>query len=124
MMGVEREFGFGTVLTANYVANRGLKLIANYLGNVPDRLTGVAPVPAFARFLVVNPIDASSYESLQLSLNKRFSRGVLFNVNYTYSSNTSFGAGDVAAYEVSYLTQPNNPRADLGPTPFPAEYLQ
>jgi hypothetical protein len=123
MMGVERELGFGTVFTANYVANRGLKLIANYLGNPPDRLTGVAPDPTFARFLVVNPIDASSYESLQTNLSKRFSRGLLLNVNYTYSSNTSFGAGDVAAYEVSYLTQPNNPRADLGPTPFSQPHI-
>lgn len=118
MIGVERELGFGTVVTANYVANRGLKLIANYLGNVPDRLTGIAPDPTFARFLVVNPIDASSYQSLQTNVHKRFSRGLLFSVNYTYSSNMSFGAGDVAAYQVRYLTQPTNPRADLGPTPF------
>ncbi|HLJ17891.1 MAG TPA: TonB-dependent receptor [Bryobacteraceae bacterium] len=123
MIGVEHELGFETVLTASYVANRGLKLIANYLGNVPDRLTGVAPDPTFARFLVVNPIDASTYESFQTNLRKRFSRGLLFNVNYTYSSNRSFGAGDVAAYQVRYLTQPNNPRADLGPTPFSQPHI-
>jgi hypothetical protein len=117
-IGVEHEFGFGVVLTTSYVANRGLKLIANYLGNAPDRMTGVAPDPTFGQFLVVDPIDASSYESLQTNLSKRFSNGLVFNVNYTYSSNKSLGAGDVAAYQVSYLTQPNNPRADLGPTPF------
>jgi outer membrane receptor protein involved in Fe transport len=123
MVGVEHEFGFGVVATANYVANRALKLIANYFGNAPDRLTGVAPDPTFGQFLVVNPIDASSYESLQTNLSKRFSNGLVFNVNYTYSSNTSFGAGDVAAYQVSYLTQPNNPRADLGPTPFSQPHI-
>jgi len=123
MVGVEHEFGFGIAATANYVANRGLKLIANYLGNAPDRITGVAPNPRMAGFLVVNPIDASSYESLQTSLSKRFSNGLLFNVNYTYSSNMSFGAGDVAAYQVSFLTQPNNPRADLGPTPFSQPHI-
>ena len=118
MMGVEHEFGFGVVATANYVANRGLKLIADYWGNAPNRMTGVAPDPTFGQFIVVNPIDASSYESLQTNVSKRFSNGLVFNVNYTYSSNRSFGAGDVSAYQVRYFTQPNNPRADLGPTPF------
>ena len=118
MMGVEQELGFGTAFTLSYVANRGLKLISNYIGNGPNRLTGAAVDPTLATFLVVNPTDASSYESLQTNLSKRFSNGLTFNVSYTWSSNRSFSAGDVAAYEVRYLTQPNNPRADLGPTPY------
>src|SRR5262249_42644035 len=87
MMGIERELGFGMVLTSNYVGNRGLKMTLNYYGNLPDRITGLAADPIYARFELSVPVDSSSYESWQTTLTKRFSRGLTFSVNYTYSSN-------------------------------------
>jgi hypothetical protein len=122
MLGLERELGFGTVLSAAYVANRGLKMMAMWNGNLPDRVTGVQPDPTFARFLLCDPIDASSYESLQTSLIKRFSSGLMFNVNYSYSTNTSFAAGD-ATNEWTTYTIPDNIRGDLGPTPFSQPHM-
>lgn len=118
MMGIERDLGFGTTLDVNYVANRGLKMVMNYYGNLPDRLTGLPPDPTFARFLLSVPIDASSYESLQASLNKRFSDGLMFGIHYTYSSNTAYCAGDAVNWGTCEPQDPNNLRADLGPTPF------
>ena len=118
MLGVEREIGFGIILTANYVANRGLKMTMNYYGNLPNRTTGLAADPTYARFLLSVPIDASSYESLQTSLSKRFSRGLMFGINYTYSSNRALCVGDATNWGNCIPQDSTNFRADIGPTNF------
>jgi hypothetical protein len=118
MFGVERELGYGIVLTVNYVGNRGLKMTMNYYGNLPDRITGLAADPNYARFLLSVPVDASTYEGLQTSVSKRFSGGLMFNVNYTYSSNRAICVGDATNWGNCYPQDLNNFRADIGPTNF------
>jgi hypothetical protein len=118
MMGIEHELGLGLVLTANYVGNRGLKMTLNYYGNLPDRLTGLAADPIYARFELSVPVDGSTYKSLQTTLTKRFSRGLTFSVNYTYSSNRTLCSGDATNWGLCQPQDLTNFRADIGPSPF------
>lgn len=116
MIGVERELGFGTALSVGYVGNRVLKMPLNLRENLPDRLTGLPPDPTFSSFTLDTPLDASTYHSLQVSFNKRFSHGLLFGINYTRATNTSFG--DASVVGGGAPQDSNNIRADLGPTPY------
>jgi hypothetical protein len=118
MIGVERELGFGTTLSVDYVGNRGLKMNMNYYQNLPDRLTGIAPDPTFARFILMDATDSSSYNSLQVSFKKRFSHGLAFSVNYTYSKNVAYCLGDATNWGTCIPQDSTNLRADLGPTNF------
>jgi len=118
MLGVERELPFGMMLAVNYVGNRGLKMTMNWNGNLPDRITGLAADPKYARFQLSVPVDSSTYESLQTSLTKRFSRGLMFNINYTYSSNRAICLGDATNWGTCSPQDPTNFRVDIGPTQF------
>jgi hypothetical protein len=118
MFGVERELPFGMMATINYVGNRGLKMVMNWNGNLPDRITGLAADPKYARFQLSVPVDSSTYEGLQTSLTKRFSRGLMFSVNYTYSSNRALCLGDATNWGTCSPQDPTNFRADIGPTQF------
>lgn len=116
MMEVQRELGYGTVLSMGYNGNRGLKLIMAPVANLPNRLTGIAPDPNFSQFTVVAPWDESSYNALQVKLRKRFSHGLSFGAYYTYAKGTAYCGGDVV--RTCTPQQFNNFRADLGPTDF------
>ena len=115
-IGIQRELGHGMVLDTAYVGNHGLHLIMVRNLNLPDRLTGVAPNPAFGQFRYYDGSDSSHYNAWQTSLQKRFSSGLSFNVAYTWASNTSLGDDDL---QLNAVPQDNNNlRADHGPAPF------
>ncbi len=115
MLAIERELGRGMALSVSYVGNRGLNMITNETINLPNRLTGVAPDPTFAVFVLNRPLDASHYNSLQTSLTKRFAKGFMFGTHFTWASNMSYGAADVVGG--AKPQDNNNIRAELGPTP-------
>jgi hypothetical protein len=115
-IGIQREIGHGIVLDTAYVGNRGLHLNMVRNLNLPDRLTGVAPFPAFGQFRYYDGSDTSRYNGWQSSLQKRFSAGFSFTVAYAWASNTSLGDDDL---QLNAVPQDNNNlRADHGPTPF------
>jgi hypothetical protein len=115
MIGVERELGFGLALSVSYVGNHVSNMVLNERENLPDRLTGIAPDPTFSGFVLDTPVDESTYHSLQISLNKRFSHGLLFGVNYTHASDISLGGASVVGGGAPQDN--NNIQADRGPTP-------
>ena len=115
-LGIQRELGHGMVLDTAYVGNHGLHLVMVRNLNLPDRLTGVAPNPAFGQFRYYDGSDSSHYNAWQTSLQKRFSSGLSFNLAYTWASNTSLGDDDL---QLNAVPQDNNNlRADHGPAPF------
>ncbi len=90
----------GTVLTVGYVGELG-RHIGNQIPNL-DLPAPTGPVPAgtpppalvySARLPKVNTIDRfentgeSSYNSLQVSVERRVSKGLTANINYTYAHN-------------------------------------
>jgi hypothetical protein len=115
-IGIQRELGHGIALDTAYVGNRGLHLIMVRNLNLPDRLTGVAPNPAFGQFRYYDGSDNSHYNAWQTSVQKRFSSGLSFTGAYTWASNTSWGDNDL---QLNAVPQDNNNlAADRGPSPF------
>jgi hypothetical protein len=117
MIGVERQLPWGLAGSVNYVGTRGHNLNLMYIENLPDRTTGVAPNPLFGSFRLYTAGEHTTYNSLQMSLQKRMSQaGLLFGVYYTHASNYSLASGNLL------LENPpqdnNNVQADWGPTPY------
>ena len=88
-LAIQREMGHGIVLDTGYVGNRGLHLNMVRMLNLPDRLTGVSPSPAFGLFRYYDGSDSSRYNAWQTTLQKRYSSGFSFTMAHTWSSNTS-----------------------------------
>ncbi len=134
-IGVQYELMPDVVLDVAYVGNKGTKL--NGFRNLNQRAVitnadgsqaaGARPYPAFGDIQwMENRVD-SSYNSLQLRLEKRFTHGLTGNVSYTlgealsgapdHISTSSGGAG----IDTGVFREPqdgNNLRAEYGPSEF------
>ena len=96
---LQKEFG-GTVLTAGYVAELGRHIqdqIPNLdlpaptgpvaAGTAPPPLVYVAKLPKVTTINYFGDFGVSSYNSLQVTVERRISHGLTANVNYTYAHN-------------------------------------
>jgi len=94
-LNVQREVGWNSVLSLNYVGNHGVyEAIQNGGLNgfaSPAALPGfvglpaTAPNPALGVVTQVQSIGTSNYNGLVVSLQHRFNRGLEFQANYTWS---------------------------------------
>jgi Carboxypeptidase regulatory-like domain/TonB dependent receptor-like, beta-barrel len=101
---IQRQLGSDMILTVGYAASHGVRLpsvsdVNNYPGqDVGGRLVFPTPkvdVPCdgsrcrpnlnFDRMRIRHPMANSYYNSLQISAQKRMSRGLQFNLAYTFS---------------------------------------
>jgi len=114
--GVQRQLAFGLVLDTAYVGNRGMHLNMTRNANLPDRVTGVIPDPAFGSYRYYDTSDASWYDSWQTSLSKTLSSGLNFGVNYNWAHNISYGDADLQLQNAPQDFF--NIRLDRGPTPY------
>jgi hypothetical protein len=117
-LSIQRDVGFNTVVEVAYVGNVGRHLIQQRnLNTIPYRARHVdvnpqnanptaptsaladnflRPFPGYGDITYVENSGSSNYNSLQTSLNRRFSRGIQFGVAYTWSKTMDFGSGDRA----------------------------
>jgi hypothetical protein len=94
-MGVQRELRSDMMLDVSYVGTRGLRLLVNSV-NLNQSVPGPGAQGPRRPYYSINPnlVNASyrtnagdsKYESLEVRFDKRFSRGLLFALSYTYSS--------------------------------------
>lgn len=104
---VQRELARDLVLEVGYVANKGTKLTELVFYNVPLPEPGPInprrPFPQWGAALSLDSFVTSSYQSLQMKVQKRFSRGLSFLASYTYSKSIDIsserGSGDRAGIE-------------------------
>ena len=92
---VQRQISTNTVFEIGYLSTLGHKLTApgsRSINQVDPRLIGpgnaqaLRPFPQFSDVRVIAPtIGNSNYHGLNLRLEKRMSRGLQFNANYTWS---------------------------------------
>ncbi len=94
---IERQFGAAFVAQASYVGNHGSNLSFPVdVNQVPGNLLpqsaanssnaqNLRPFPQFSSINGNNYNAISNYDALQLQLKKRFSRGLQFSFNYTWS---------------------------------------
>ena len=82
---IQRELPGGFVLTTAYVGTRGEHLFANQEYNPLDPNTGIRLNPLLGDVLVRDNAGDSFYHSGQLTLDRKFSHGLLLRGAYTYS---------------------------------------
>jgi hypothetical protein len=110
--GVQRDIGFGTVLDAAYVGSFGrhlsevVQLNTSPLGsnllpqntnpqtNTPLNDNYFRPYPGYGGIPQQIFEGNSSYHSLQVTLNRRFYKGLQFGVSFTHSKAMSYAEGD------------------------------
>jgi hypothetical protein len=113
---IQRQLTQDMVFETGYVGNKAVKIAMTRLGNMPDRLTGIRPVPQAGSFGYVDASDFSYYHGWQTSLRRNLSRSVAFGANYTWSKAMAICQGDFWPGNDTRAQDDTNLRADLGPT--------
>ncbi|HWE53062.1 MAG TPA: carboxypeptidase-like regulatory domain-containing protein [Bryobacteraceae bacterium] len=128
---VEQQIAPGTSLAAGYVGSHGYHEMLSVDANepVPNYVNGVATYPVTSSPVLANPAVAntttwlseglSSYNALQLDLNRRFSRGLQFRAVYTWSKSLDDGTAlnsSVGSNAPGFVMFPLNPKLDWGPS--------
>jgi carboxypeptidase family protein len=143
-LSVEHQFAKDFAVSAAYVGSHGMNLqyktdanqitntallnsadISNCNGATPASIaaspgTCARPFPAFGSLSGSSFNSISNYNSLQLDVRKRYSRGLTFDVNYAWShfldDQDSAGWGSTAGAQVWQIG--NNPSANYGNSNF------
>jgi hypothetical protein len=109
-LAVQRELGESQSLTASYVSAKGQDLIGG--GDIE---------PVNSNFSVVGVArngDWSRYNSLQMTFQRRKSRGLQAIVSYTLSKSTDTASGEAGFYAVTTLSALPSPEVDKGLSSF------
>ncbi|MDE1176767.1 MAG: carboxypeptidase regulatory-like domain-containing protein [Edaphobacter sp.] len=104
--GLERELPFQLKATVNYVGARGLKLYSNRQLNYA--VNGAFINPNRGAINVRDNRAGSSYNSLQVGVDRQFSKGFFFRSSYTYSKNL-----DNASEVFNIFNSPTSYQANL-----------
>jgi hypothetical protein len=111
---VQRDFYYGSVLSIGYVGMLDRNLPGAYNLNYALPGTGIAGL-RFAPVGQTSPVEliqnglTSNYNSLQVSLNKRFSQGIAFMAAYTFSKALGY------TNTLGQLLNPLDLRSNYGP---------
>ena len=136
--GVQREVGFATVIDVAVVGNLGRHLMmAQNLNQLPygvrflpssqdPTLPGkpladnfLRPYPGLGTVTYREPIGNSSYYALQTQANRRFSHGLEFKANWTWSKSMDYGSSDGSTMP----TYANRTTLDYGESTFDRTHI-
>ena len=127
-LSIQRQLPWETILTAAYVGSKGTHLVLNDETNPAAFIPGNGPNgqplsntgninarrlnPNFQGVDEASTDGNSNYNSLQISANRRFVKGLTVLMNYTWSKALDYESLDRNA---SLPQDPNNLRAEYGP---------
>jgi hypothetical protein len=134
---LQRELGAETLVTAGYVGSRGANLVRHQQANhriptvLPDGRRFYpqgAPVvnPAFSEIRLISTDAVSSYNGLQLGVDRRLARGWQVQASYVWSKsrdNNSGGWGVDIRNQESFVEDPYAPERDMGLSAFDARHV-
>ncbi len=99
---VERELPLNSILSVGYVGRRGLHLqresdinqptIATVLANPGVNLDALRPYKGYNSIRETDNVASSRYNSLQMTWNRRLTKGLLFGASYTFSKSMDDGS--------------------------------
>ena len=133
-LGIQRELGSSIVVTWDYVGTKGTHLSTlrnlnqpffNSNGTVKNAQVGASFVP-IVPYPDLGPIEYrennanSMYHGMELSVEKRFSRGLSFRTSYTFSKSIDEAMEHLAAGTTGSFTQ--NPFNVLGERRGPSDF--
>lgn len=123
---LERELARDWLIRAAYAASKGTSLLQGWQRNagvyIPGRSTRTNVndrrpyAPAYQSITMIESIGNSSFQSMQLTLDKRFSRSFIVQANYTLGRSIDYGSGGGTNWP-SY-TNPNFFKFDRGLSDF------
>ena len=134
-LSVQHEIMPNTVLEVGYVGTKGSHLlgdvdlnqptVASRVANPQVYVNAIAPFLGYAGITSRAPIYTSNYNSLQVSLNRRFSRGLTLGVAYTWSKLLTTNPYDrsLSAYDTYNLKQSYGPSVLNTPQMFVMSYV-
>lgn len=96
-LSIQRALTRNTVLETAFVGTRGVKFNMARTANNIDRITGLRPNRNDIASTYYDNSQQTNYNSWQTTLKQRLTRGLLFNVNYTWGKALSYSGGDVSA---------------------------
>ncbi|MBZ5503989.1 MAG: TonB-dependent receptor [Acidobacteriia bacterium] len=134
---VERDLGWGTVLSVSYLGSLGRELpnfvdtnIKASTANITYTVNGgplAAKGPTYTTALFSSRLTSafgaetaifsgsnSNYQALAVQLNHRMSHNIQFGVNYTWAHALDFGQNESTFSDTNDLFSPNNLQADYG----------
>jgi hypothetical protein len=116
-LGVQREVGHAVVIDAAFVGNLGRHTLQveslntlpygkRFLATSQDVTSPGKPLPdsflapyiGLGSITYGEPIGTSNYYSMQLQANRRFSNGLEFQTNFTWSKSMDYGSSDLSTY--------------------------
>jgi len=125
LVSVQRELPLGMLVDGSYVYTRGTNLnFATDIDQAPVNMLGCTgyncgnPNPIFNSISAQNYTGWSNYNALQLRVQKRFSYGLNFQVNYAWSKSLDTGTGGghgsgVDIYQNAYVPAQNYGLSDF-----------
>ncbi len=96
-IGAERQVGRDFVVSADFVGNIGRNIAVLRNLNQPANGNGARPYPNFAAIQWRDPIGESNYKGVDLSVEKRLSKGYSFRLAYTLSESRDQAPEHLAA---------------------------
>lgn len=99
---VEQQLPGNMVAHVGYVGSVGHHLFTRYTVNLIDPATGKRPLAGFGSFGLKANDGNNNFNSLQASIERRFSNGLLFQANYMWShgiTDASDGAGESVTFQ-------------------------
>jgi len=121
---LERQLKQSLVVRGSYVGTRGNHLFIAMDEDVafpgPGPVPARRPYPAYASISAWEPVGISTYHSLQLSAEKRMSKGLAFTAGYTFSKSMDEGGGgnSASAESRNNIQNPRNVRSAYGLSDF------
>ena len=86
----------------SYIGGQGHHLFGKYTTNLIDPATGKRPLAGFGSFGFKTNDGNNNFNALQTSLQRRFVRGLLFQMNYMWAhgiTDSSIGSGEATAIQ-------------------------
>jgi hypothetical protein len=113
---IERQLPGNFLLTAAYVGTRGQRLYLNQELN--PGINGIRSNPSRGSILSRSNLGSSSYNGLQIDLERRLTRGLLIRANYTYSKAIDNGSEVFTVQNSSFPQNPLNASLERGLSAF------
>jgi hypothetical protein len=119
---IQQEFYWGTVLDIGYVGTLGRHLPSIQELNAALPGAGAAGLPFFAMGRTASTLGfdnslTNNYNSLQVSLNKRFAHGLAFTGSYTWSKALGYTGAN------NFLLNPFDLRSNYGPLDYDRQHV-
>jgi hypothetical protein len=99
---VQQELGHDFVGQVSYIGGQGHHLFDKYTVNLINPATGTRPLAGFSSFGFKTNTGNDNLNTLQASLQRRFIRGLLFQMNYMWShaiGDASIGSGESVSFQ-------------------------